>query len=266
MSICTEEAKALNWHYLPTSGSGEIPARSSFGNSQELTSVVPHNWRAEPSPLVVLGSESQPKNSLIDWYRNTTSILSAVLVRNAVMTIDCSALHEEDYFQAWRSAKQKVSLVAKPYAGVIAATQIAHYVEKLEADLRLTKSQLARALLVERATLYQWLRGAQPRARTIERLEQLRQFATEWKEAGLSSARAGWHFRVPGAAHTLGFLLTQDPMNFEELRRHIRHTRQAPETMELVEPKASFGFSSPNESAERKRDRETFPPTFSNNE
>ena len=139
---------------------------------------------------------------------------------------------------------------------------VARHVEELETRLHLTRSQLAQAIGVERATLYQWFRGVQPRAKTGERLEQLRQFSEEWTRAGLGSARAAWYLRVPESEHTLGALLTQDPLDIVQLGKYIQHAKQTPQSMEIVEPKSVRGFAAEDKVEERRRRSEFFPPTF----
>lgn len=261
----TEDKEARKWFYLPTSGSLDSPAVQSLSHANALTAAVPDGWIAPA--LVVLGGEGLPVNCLADDEMDELSFFSpqspSLLVHGGLVSLYASALVEGVDVRAWFTPERFAQPSPRRQVVSTAGISIARYVENLEADLQLTKSQLAQALSVERATLYQWFRGAQPRTRTIERLEQLRQFATEWRGAGLGSARAAWHLRISGGEHTLGSLLTREVLDFDLLRAHIRHAQRAPESMELVQPKASYGFPSPDEKAERKRDREVFPPTFS---
>jgi transcriptional regulator with XRE-family HTH domain len=236
-----EESAAQRWYLnLRNSSNTDLLAQFTRGAVGESSSTVPRHW----IPQLLAGAL-------------LTSLVSPYI----------SSSGEKGEHRHWHGLQEydldrSVPAKAQPAQ----TTPVARHIEDLEASLHLTKSQLAQALGVERATLYQWFRGVQPRPRTGERLEQLRQFAVEWNRAGLGSARAAWHLRVPGGQHTLGALLTQDLVNLDELRAHIQHVQHTPQAMELVEPKAADGFDADDRLEERRRSRALFPPTFSDSE
>jgi hypothetical protein len=133
---------------------------------------------------------------------------------------------------------------------------------EIESALQLTRSQLSQALLVKRATLYKWFRGAQPRQRTAVRIGQLTQLAREWRAAGLGSARGSWYLRVSGAALSFGEMLTAKSFEVTNLRALIGAAAKQPGDLEMVEPAGIEGFPAENEAEERRRRRDLFPPTF----
>lgn len=139
-------------------------------------------------------------------------------------------------------------------------------VRDIEARLQLTRSQLAQALRVERATVYKWFRGSIPRsARTLQRIDQLRQFALAWSAAALGSARAAWYFRRPGTP-TLGEMLTDETLDSERLLQLVQQMQQAPADVELVEPKGIYGFPAESEAEALRRRNAFFAATYSENE
>jgi Helix-turn-helix len=135
-------------------------------------------------------------------------------------------------------------------------------VENVEAQFGITRSQLAQALLVERATLYQWFRGAQPRPKTAERLSALQSVARAWRQANLGPARTMWHLRMRGSDQSLGELLSSEPLQVNALNKLIQDTASQPES-EIPSPSSELeGFPSQNALEERRRRRRTYPPTF----
>jgi len=144
---------------------------------------------------------------------------------------------------------------------------VAREIREIEDCLQLTRSQIAQALRVERATVYQWFRGAQPRSpRTLERIAQLRQFATAWADAGLGSARSAWYFRRPGTNLTLGDMLTAEHLDSEQLNAFAQQMKQAPTNTEFVEPEGIYGFPAESEAESLRRRHSFFTPAYSENE
>ena len=232
-----EENAARKWCPAPTSSTLESPLQWKRYIIGQQSSPTPRHWLPQRFAAPVLR-----------WRINASVDLGHVA------------------FQPWPGTGAHDLELQANQTRSVPATPVARHIEDIDTALRLTRSQLAQALQVERATLYQWLRGAQPRAKTGERLEQLQQFATEWNRAGLGSARATWYLRVPGSEHTLGSLLMQDPLDLEQLRAYIRHAKQAPQEMEPAEVKPVYGFPADDRLEERRREGEFFPPTFSGSE
>lgn len=232
---------ARDWFLRPTSSSPENRLWTALTVTAEPTSAVPARWIPQ--------------------------LLAGAVLASLVSPYISSALRPAEDLR-WRGLPDLdfAKPLHHPEAQQNATTLVTRHIEDLEAILHLTRSQIAQALGVERATLYQWFRGAQPRPRTGERLEQLRQFATAWQLAGLGSARAAWHLKVPGSERTLGALLTADPIDLNQLQGHIRHAQQAPQTMEFVEPKAAPVVVTDDPREERHRNREFFPPTLEDSE
>jgi transcriptional regulator with XRE-family HTH domain len=143
---------------------------------------------------------------------------------------------------------------------------ITNTLNDIEASLHLTRSQLSQALQVERATLYQWFRGALPRAKTIARIEQLASVAKAWSDAGLGSARGLWGAKVQGTRNTLGELLREDELDIDRLHDLIDTAKKSMAALELVEPEGIMGFPADSAREERRRNRDIFPATFGDEE
>jgi hypothetical protein len=251
-----EVAAAEQWYLLPNSGSGisEIQRCMNAKTIIQQTSAEPRSFLPRLLTNALIASQvsgamacnldytGAPIPGSIDWPLHMGSYAN---------------IDDEHKRASWSPSKEVSSLT------VITPSVISTIIESLESSLKFTRSQLAQALGVERATLYQWFRGAEPRAKTGERLETMRQFAEEWSAAGLGSARAAWHFRVPGTRETLGALLTADHMDLRKLRLHIHHARQSPSTLELVSPKAVMQPRRKNTTAAKRRLRDLFAPTLS---
>lgn len=229
---------ARNWFLVDSSSPAEIPLQSAVTIAADQSSAAPRNWLPPLLASVALTSMISP---YIAGSIETYSIHKRWL--------DFGNL-DLDRPPGGSEARQE------RYSPVI------RHIEDVELKLGLTRSQIAQALGVERATLYQWFRGAQPRPRTGDRLELVRQFAEEWSRAGLGSARAAWHLRIPGSTSTLGALLMQEPMPRGELGSFIRHMQSAPKRMEIGPPKQIYGFSAEDDLEQRRREGEILPPSF----
>ena len=239
MQKIDDRSAAKNWFLVNSSGPTEIPLRSVVTATADQSSAAPRNWLPPLLAGVAL-------TSLISPYiagRAETYDLHRVWLDLGNLDLDRPALSVEEH--------------QTPLSPVI------RHIEDVESQLRLTRSQIAQALGVERATLYQWFRGAQPRPRTGDRLELVRQFADEWSRAGLGSARAAWHLRIPGGASTLGTLLTQEPLPMGDLRSFIRHLQRAPKHMEIGPSKPIYGFPTEDALEQRRREGELLLPSFS---
>jgi hypothetical protein len=139
-------------------------------------------------------------------------------------------------------------------------------IEEIESLLGVTRSQLAQALLVERATIYQWFRSAQPRSRTAERVDRLLTIAREWRDAGIGSARSAWYLKLPGSGRALGEMLASEPLDMDALRHLIRGAANQPESVSEGAQSGLEGFAAKSAHEERRRRRKLFPPTFSSEE
>jgi transcriptional regulator with XRE-family HTH domain len=134
---------------------------------------------------------------------------------------------------------------------------------EIKQKLRLTVAHLARALRVERPTVYQWLQGSQPRTVNAARIAALSNFAEQWRAAGLGSARASWEMRPTGTQQSLGELLTADSLDADALQALVKAMSRAPASLERVKPPRVFGFPrDQSESAPRRLD-DLFAPSAS---
>jgi transcriptional regulator with XRE-family HTH domain len=141
---------------------------------------------------------------------------------------------------------------------------IAQRIKHIESRLQLTRSQLAKALRVERATMYQWFHGSHPRsAGTLTRIEQLNDFALAWHNSGLGSAKPYWYFRTSNGDLTLGEMLMEEHLDNPRLFDFITQMRDVPDSVQMVEPGGSFGFPAEDAVEEQRRRNEHFPRTYS---
>jgi transcriptional regulator with XRE-family HTH domain len=139
-------------------------------------------------------------------------------------------------------------------------------IEDIERLLGLTRSQLAQALLVERATVYQWFRGSRPRPKTAERVDHLLSIAKAWRAAGMGSARTAWYLKLRGADRPLGELLASEPLETEALSQLIQPAAQKAEPVKSAPVSGLEGFPADSALEQRRRRWNLFPPTFSSEE
>jgi DNA-binding transcriptional regulator YiaG len=141
-------------------------------------------------------------------------------------------------------------------------TLYAHHIKEIEDKLQITRSQMAKAFSVERATLYKWLKGSKPRRNSCGRLKELREIANEWHRAGMGPARAAWDFRAPGSKATLGSLLCAETMEREQIREFIQAAMDSPETLQFVGPSIPEAFPAESVVEQKRRESEVLPTTY----
>ncbi len=254
-----DEAAARQWYITPNSGSGVSDLQFFMNASTMLqqSSALPKCWMPTLLSGALLMSYISPYIAGV----TASDPLPNRIRQDQSHNADVLALLNGQLERLVTPLPARTALLT-----ILSPPITSQYIEELESSLKFTRSQIAQALGVERATLYQWFRGAQPRPKTGERLETIRQFAEEWKRAGLGSARAAWHFRAPGNDKTLGLLLTAEEIDLQKLRMHIQYAQRSPQALQLVSPRVSGGFSAKDSSEERKRTRALFPPTYSESE
>lgn len=219
------------------------------------------------------GQQSMLYGSAFDPFANSSSSgprqgMSVVIAAAILSSLVMQGYHAPDVegpFKQWRM--QFRSGPDYPHReNDQSASLVTRSLETLESQLQLTKSQLASALQVERATLYQWLRGVQPRSRARDRIVALEHFAREWVSAGLGSARASWHMRTPGdvMSRTLGEMLSAEHLDMEALRRLIRAATSGP--LELTELRGIDGFPAEDALEQRRRRRDQYAPSYADKE
>ena len=76
-------------------------------------------------------------------------------------------------------------------------------------DFQITTSDLARFLLVERPSVYQWFADTVPRQRNMSRIRNLAEFAHDWASLGLGSIRTHLATRSADLVHSLDELLVR---------------------------------------------------------
>jgi hypothetical protein len=228
--------------------------------------VQTQEWDRIPSGS---GQQSMFYGSTFDPFGNASSSgprqVRSVLIAAAVLAgLVMQGHYESDLetLKQWRTRVESGADGSPVRANDQSASLVTRSLENLEGQLQLTKSQLASALQVERATLYQWFRGVQPRSRARDRIVTLEQFAREWVAAGLGSARASWHMRIHGdrKSRTLGEMLTAEKLNMDELHALIRAAAVGP--LELAELSGVEGFPAEDELEQRRRRRDKYAPNY----
>lgn len=88
-------------------------------------------------------------------------------------------------------------------------------------SMQIAVADMARFLLVERPSVYQWLSGSQPRRRNQERINALEALARDWKALGLGSLRVYFQRSIPGTNRSLEAILMDDIHFISQLRGSI---------------------------------------------
>lgn len=240
----------------------------------EVTAMdpAPLEW----DPLAGSGRQSLPLESAFDPFASSSSAgprpgLSAVIAAIAVGFADSAYLAGSAYWDTreldnardyWLKSARDIHSDQHEQTESLVTRSIDSVLNRLQ----LTRSQLAAALGVERATLYQWQKGVQPRAKARQRLVAVEQFAREWTDAQLGSARASWHFRAPGggASRTLGQLLSAEQLDTDALRGIIRAATSGP--LEMAPLQGVSGFPAEDPLEERRRRHDRYPPSYPSKE
>jgi hypothetical protein len=223
-----------------------------------------HSGSGQQSMLY--GSAFDPfANSSSSGPRQGVSVLIAAAILAGLAIQGHYASDVERPFEQWRT-RARIGADSLNRDNDSSPSLLTRSLETLENQLQLTKSQLASALQVERATLYQWFRGVQPRSRARDRIVMLEEFAREWVAAGLGSARASWHMRVPGdaGARTLGEVLSTEHLDMGQLRTLIRAATTGP--LELAGLRGADGFPAEDALEQRRRRRDKYAPGYADKE
>lgn len=222
----------LDWFVTPSSTSTR--AISGYGRSvADQSSTAPKHWLPRVLGVAVAGL-----------------CVGVVAVRNETQT-----------------GTSEVHVVSESDTDTPYRPLVPLYLRAIEGSLQLTRSQLADALQIERATLYQWLGGArQPRPRNLQRIEALRNIASEWSAANLGPARTAWYMREPVSGHTLSDLLTQEELDMAAIRQLMVRMRDAPQSLEFVEPEGVYGFEAETPLQKKRRRTKFFAPTYSDSD
>ena len=97
---------------------------------------------------------------------------------------------------------------------------------RIKDDLKITITDLARFLLVERPSVYQWFAYTEPRKRNLVRINALADLAMDWAGLDLGSIRPYLDYRSSNGKFTLAELLLQQPLPsraIEQLFRQLSH-------------------------------------------
>src|SRR5688572_20835341 len=155
-----EEAAAREWYITPNSGSGgsKLQLCMNADTMLQQSSPSPRSWMPQLLSRAVLAGFVSP---CVVHGANQEDISLHSMSLDRSRTADLYALvGERVKCTLWASQPRAASLT------IVSEPVITKYIEELESSLKLTRSQIAQALGVERATFYQWLRGSQPRPKT----------------------------------------------------------------------------------------------------
>ena len=89
----------------------------------------------------------------------------------------------------------------------------------IKSDFQITITDLARFLLVERPTVYQWFADTEPRQRNLARMGELAELAGTWANLGLGSIRAYLVSRIEDSPNSLEELLIMQPLPVDIIRQ-----------------------------------------------
>jgi hypothetical protein len=147
---------------------------------------------------------SRPKPGLLCFALAGTAVLPFVAfgAGTGSVAFDCDA---RKYLQT--GACYVVSSKEK-HSGALARNRVID----IKKNLQITTTDLARFLLVERPSVYQWLAGTQPRQKNLERINALGELASNWSARGLGSIRPYLKHRVGDTDTQLEGLLEQQPL------------------------------------------------------
>ena len=95
-------------------------------------------------------------------------------------------------------------------------------------SLQITTTDLARFLLVERPSVYQWFAGTEPRKRNLIRINALADLASDWDSLDLGSIRPYLDYRVAKGECTIAELLVQQPMPSSAITQLFRRLPHQP--------------------------------------
>ncbi len=136
-------------------------------------------------------------------------------------------------------------------------------------SLNLNVSQLAQVCLVQRPTIYEWLRGTAPRTKNLARLTKLAGIADKYKFSSSSAYKASIEIQNEKTGASVVDLLSQDPLDVQMISQvldSIRIRQEDTERVSLSEKLRAAGYSElPTEEAEANLDSASdidFGPTY----
>lgn len=107
-------------------------------------------------------------------------------------------------------------------------------------DLQITVTDLARFLLVERPSVYQWFADTEPRQRNLTRISDLEELASTWSNLGLGSIRAHLASRTEDFTDSLDELLVLQPLPLDTIRQRFADiSNTMPRPQAVVRPSLS---------------------------
>ena len=97
---------------------------------------------------------------------------------------------------------------------------------QIKHNMQITTTDLARFLLVERPSVYQWFAGTVPRKRNLIRINALADLASDWASLDLGPIRPYLDYLTANGECTISELLAQQPIPsgaVKQLFRRLRH-------------------------------------------
>lgn len=137
----------------------------------------------------------------------------------------------------------------------------------IKSDFQITVTDLAKFLLVERPTVYQWFADTEPRQRNLARIGELAELANTWANLGLGSIRAYLVSRLEDSPNRLEELLEMQPLPVETIRQvfadlsNATPQPQASARSPLSERLVQRGFAPTDEAAQTRTRALTIPST-----
>ena len=137
----------------------------------------------------------------------------------------------------------------------------------IKSGFQITMTDLARFLLVERPSVYQWFADAEPRQRNLTRISELADLASTWASLELGSLRAHLASRTEDHASSLEELIMQQPLPVDTIRRaftivaNAASRQQATGRRSLSDRLVDQGFAPVNETTQARSRALVIPST-----
>ena len=137
----------------------------------------------------------------------------------------------------------------------------------IKSDFQITVTDLARFLLVERPSVYQWFADTEPRQRNLARIRDLAELASTWTNLGLGPIRAYLASRRDNFPNSLEEMLTMQPLPVNIIRQTFADiANAAPRPQVVVRPSLSDrlverGFLPTDEAAQTRNRALAIPST-----
>ena len=94
---------------------------------------------------------------------------------------------------------------------------------QIKHNFQVTTTDLARFMLVERPSVYQWFAGTVPRKRNLIRINALADLASDWASLDLGSIRPYLDYRAANGECTISEILAQQPIPSDAVKQLFRH-------------------------------------------